>query len=332
MPCRRAMRRQQRRIENQHDAAVAQIGRARYAIDADQRIANRPHDDLPLSDDAVDREPERSHACRPRRREAGRAGARGDPEQPRPAARWAAPPAGYGTISRCSTCRNERRIDLEHLAHRATAAPRRSRSPTRAISASAIASVSGSSIVNRVPWPGRGLERQRAGQLLHRCLDDRHADTAAARPIGLVARGKARRADQRATGWRLTAGPATRAGRRARARLRARASTSMPAPSSAISIATRSPTVAALRMMVPSRRLAGGDARSAGVSMPWLTALRTRWRTGIHHPLDQVLVDLGVLPVAARDATRRAELARQIAHDKRHAAGRPRRPARGARA
>ena len=42
----------------------------------------------------------------------------------------------------------------------------------------------------------------------------------------------------------------------------------------------RSPTLDALSVSVPSAGLPGADARSSGVSKPWVTALRTRWRTG----------------------------------------------------
>ena len=81
---------------------------------------------------------------------------------------------------------------------------------------------------------------------------------------------------------------------------------------------TISPAADALQRNRALRRLAGG-VRSAGVSMPWLTALRTRCRTGIHHPLDQELVDLGVLP-AEHDVDLAAGLAREVADHERHAA------------
>src|SRR5262245_8929714 len=54
--------RQRRRIENQHHAAVAQIGRTRYAFDLDQRIGNRSHDDFTLTDDPIDGETDRRRA------------------------------------------------------------------------------------------------------------------------------------------------------------------------------------------------------------------------------------------------------------------------------
>ena len=46
------------RIENQHGTAVAQIRGARDALDAHERIDDGPHDDLALTDDPVDREPD----------------------------------------------------------------------------------------------------------------------------------------------------------------------------------------------------------------------------------------------------------------------------------
>ncbi len=64
----------------------------------------------------------------------------------------------------------------------------------------------------------------------------------------------------------------------ARARL-AIASTSRPRPSSLTSRITDSPTVDAASRIVPSGRFPAA-MRSSGVSMPWLTALRTRWSTG----------------------------------------------------
>ena len=64
----------------------------------------------------------------------------------------------------------------------------------------------------------------------------------------------------------------------ARARF-ATASASIPLPSSLISIVTISPAVDALSVIVPSGGLPAAT-RAAGVSIPWLTAFRTRCRTG----------------------------------------------------
>ena len=50
------------RVENQHHAAVAEIGRADNARHLDQRVGQRAHDDLALADDAVDGEPDRRQA------------------------------------------------------------------------------------------------------------------------------------------------------------------------------------------------------------------------------------------------------------------------------
>src|SRR5687768_17818722 len=50
--------RQRRRVENEHDTAVAEIGRARDAFDPRKRIRNRAYHDFALSDDAIDHQPE----------------------------------------------------------------------------------------------------------------------------------------------------------------------------------------------------------------------------------------------------------------------------------
>ena len=139
-----------------------------------------------------------------------------------------------------------------------------------------------------------GLKRERAAQLLDRRLHHRHADAAAAGAVGLVARRESRRADQieqrggveRPLGHRQTGRAGARAppprhrcrGRRRRSRCTTTRRRSTP------------PSVS-----VPSARLAGGQPlrrRFEAVADGVAHQVQDR----IHHPLDQELVDLGVLP------------------------------------
>ena len=85
-------------------------------------------------------------------------------------------------------------IDLDDLPHRRLR-HREGRSPTRAISASVIESVSGSSMAKRVPSPGAVSSDIVPLSSLDRRLDHRHADAAAAGAVGLVAGREPGRAD-----------------------------------------------------------------------------------------------------------------------------------------
>lgn len=75
-------------------------------------------------------------------------------------------------------------------------------------------------------------------------------------------------------------------------------------------------------MAAESRIVPPGDfpaaMRSAGRSIPWLTALRTRCSTGSANALDEQLVDLGIL-AGQPDLDLRAAVAHEIADDEWHA-------------
>ena len=254
----RSVRRSAAGVENQHETAVAEFGRARHASHLDQRIVERLDDDLALARDAVDQKADRR-----------RAGADDDDVQARPrsdsidrTAAPDAPPAARrrdASSIRCSRSRGSSRRRLRRLRAPPTCGTANTRSPTWTMSASVIASVSGSVMRNVVPCPGVGLEAQRAAEILDGVAHDRHADAAAADAIGFVARRESRRADdveqdagiERAVGRRRC--PSSRA-RRADRR------TSMPRPSSLISSITDSPTVEAASRIVPSGAFAGRDA------------------------------------------------------------------------
>ena len=180
----------------------------------DQRVGDRPHDDLALADDPIDRDAD-----------APRAAADDEHVQRDRAARrrcrTAAPSRTIGSAAAavrhrsrcCSTC-TQRRAGRPRCTSRTDALRHGERLGRRrvAISASVIASVSGSSMTNRVPAPGVGLERSVPRQLLDRRLARRAMPTP--RPLARsdssrvekpgaqssVEQRRARRAARRGTG------------------------------------------------------------------------------------------------------------------------------------
>ena len=172
------------------------------------------------------------------------------------------------------------------------------RSPTCAISASVIDSVSGSSMTNRVPSPGAVCSVRRAVQLLDR-VSSRPPCRRRGRWRGRSRRGsrtRARRAGRAAPPRRADPSGTGRPSARARA---ATAAASMPRPSSATSSTTVSPTLAADERSVPSSGLPAAS-RSAGGLEAVADGVAHQVQHRVHHPLDQELVDLGVLAAAAR--------------------------------
>ena len=252
--------RQHRGIENQHDMAVAEVGRARNAVDADQRIGNGAHDDLALADDPVDGNADAPRRrCRPRTGAADRARSRAMPNSRDKRTIGSAPPR-YGIISLRSTCSSVASGDFD-----------RPRAPTPCGTAKVSrADRRDQRIGDRQRHrqldhePGAGaLSRSRARSVpdssLDRRLHDAHADAAPAGAIGFVARREARRAQQRRAAWPRPASPAAPAARPP-ARARSPPPRRRPRPSSAISMRTMSPAVDALSDDRALRPLAGGDA------------------------------------------------------------------------
>ena len=211
------------------------------------------------------------------------------------------------------------------------AAPRTSRSPTVAISASVIAERQ-RQLDRRTACPRRARSRASACRRAPATvvLHDAPCRRRAAGAVGFVARREARRAEHRRAARLASSGPSRhRQARRARARAR-------PPPRRCRArrrrsrATTASPTLAAPSVSVPSSALAGGDALVGRLdAVADRVAHEVQHR--IHHPLDQELVDLGLLAASSR-RTCLPRLAREVAHHERHAAGRSRRPAPAARA
>ena len=240
------------RVEDQHDAAVSQIGRARNSVDAHERIGDRAHDDFALSEMRSTARPTApKRRCRSRRHGSGRGG--------RCRGRRGAPggrSAGRRRDRRSIRC-------VRRAAHRTSATSMTSRTaccgtanvcvPTRPMSASVIASVSGSSMVKRVPPPGSVPRRM----VPDSCSTvDLTTAMPTPRPLArsassLVENPGAHRSARSAAASGVPEGT----GRPAARACAATASASIPRPSSLASIVTISPAVDALSVMVPSGRL-----------------------------------------------------------------------------
>ena len=248
-----------RRIENQHDAAVAEIGGAgdaRRRAPADRRSARTTISRWPTMRSTAS--PTRgARRCRPRTRAARPRRRVRQPEQP-------SEPHD----------RQRRAAVRRHLVALDAAATRRSTSMTSRTAACGTANVS---LADRrdqrvgdrqrqrqlesEPRAGarRRLERQRAAELLDRGPDDAHADAAPARAVRLVARREARRAEQRAAASLRRAARPAPAGPRPRARARP-PRRPRPARRRAISSRPMSPARRGAEHDACLRRLAGGDA------------------------------------------------------------------------
>ncbi len=145
------------------------------------------------------------------------------------------------------------------------------------MSASVIASVTGSSITNRVPVPF-SVSRRSVPESSSTAACTTLMPTP--RPLArsdssLVENPGAQISDNNVA---ASVAPGGTASPTARARSTT-ASGSIPPPSSATSMQTMSPAVAAESTIVPSGRFPA-LMRSSTVSMPWLTAFRTRCSTG----------------------------------------------------
>ena len=188
--------------------------------------------------------------------------------------------------------------------------------PTFAISASVIASVTGSSSAKRVPPPFSVSRREPAGELVHRGLHHAHAHAASAGAIGFVSGREARRAEQRQD---------RRGVRRARG-------TARPRGTGAGNHGLRV-DAAAIVGDVDADDVAGGSRRQHDGALGPLAGGETLFdrfdpvadrvahqvQHRVHHPLDQELVDLGALALEL-DAHALAALAREIADHERHPA------------
>ena len=189
-------------------------------------------------------------------------------------------PPRNGTIS-CPSIRRTAAGSISITSRtRGSAAPRSVWSPTCAISASVIASVSGSSIAKRVPCAGDVCQRHRAAQLLApRCWTTamptprplaRSASSRVEKP-GRAQDVEQPRLVERPVGHRK---PSGRRPRRHRRRV----------DPAAVVGDLEHDRVADAGRAEQSRRagfgLAGGQPLGSAVSMPWLTALRTRCSTG----------------------------------------------------
>ena len=225
-PCRRAMRPGIRGI--QHDAAIAQIRGARYTCDTgqgDPTIGRTTISHCPIMQ--FHRDPTVALSC--------------------PAAKTcsqsrgpAAMPNGQGAAVGSAACRctrspafrtgpNEHRIDLAPSLT-APCGIAKVWVPTRVMSA-------GDGLAaNREPraLSGHGIDRQQSGELLHRSLDDRHADSALRPPSRTrhVDRPGAQMSANRAA---PAGGPGDTGKPAALLAVWSTRSTSMQAPSSAIS-------------------------------------------------------------------------------------------------
>ena len=222
-------------------------------------------------------------------------------------------PSRYGTISFSSSCRMSASA-ISMTSRTDPCGMANASAPTRPMSASVIASVTGSRIMKRVPCPGSAIERHRAGEFFDHRLDDRHADAAPARAIGFFLGGEARRAQQAEHGRGVE-----RPGRHAQAGLPRLVDDSLLVHAVAIvrhferhhvADGCRAERDRAFRALAVSDPHVGRlDAVADGV------AHEVEHR--VHHPLDQVLVDFCRLP-AQLELDALSVFAREIAHDQRH--------------
>ena len=154
-------------------------------------------------------------------------------------------------------------------------------SPTRTSSTGCTATVSGSRRVKRVPAPRRLSMLQRAAHRLDGALHRVHPH-AAPGDVGDLARRWRPRAGRRAGAPRGRGGPPPASAREApRATAAARSARRVhPRPSSAISRITRSRSRRAVTVDPAGGPACRPRAAGAAVSMPWSTALRSRWSSG----------------------------------------------------
>ena len=283
------------------------------ALDLDHRVGHRPHDDLALSLDAIDREadrvearPDHEHVQRPPR-------PLGNPEQPaEPDDREHA-----ATIRRdlvVLDCPQRRRLHLDDFAHR------RLRHGERPIPDGRDHRVGDRERQRQLDdepgaMPRLGVERQRAVQLLNRGLDHRHPDAAAAGAVRLFARREPGRANQ--IQQRRVVEPPVGDGHAEAPR----------APADRLRI-DAAPVVGDFQHHgIPGGR--GGQRQRPFFRLVRGPSLRRRLdpvadrvphqvENGIHHPLDQVFVDLGFLPLEHQPHLR-GRVLRQVADDERHA-------------
>ena len=181
--------------------------------------------------------------------------------------------------------------------------------------ASVMASVSGSVIRKVVPWPGRDSTVSRPPRP---STVSRTTAMPTPRPLARSASSRVENPDeQMMSSSARESSPSSVVTRPSAVARCVTDATSMPRPSSAISMITVSPAVAAPRRIVPSGRLARCDARIRRLDAV-TDRVAHQMQHRIHHSLDQELVDLGALP-GELEVYALAVVARQIADDKGHA-------------
>ena len=121
-----------------------------------------------------------------------------------------------------------------------------------------------------------GADPDRPAEPLDGRLDDVQPDAAAREGADPLARREGREEDEVEEGGRRR-GP--RSGSPSRPRAARTLSRSIPAPSSRIATSARLDACRAARVSVPRRGFPRAS-RSSGLSRPWSSALRTRWRRG----------------------------------------------------